>query len=180
MVNITEMILFYSRYSSHCKGVLSFIQQFNIAVSTVAVDNKKVRERIKAGKIFKIKGVPTLIVVYDNQNAEMYEGEKVLAWLNQLVSHNAPKKQEPIYTAPVQQQTRTPLRRDFNDAQSLRNYDDNSDDEIEYLDEYSEPEQPRQKYSVKEQKAMEIKDLAKAMQQQREQVMEEEEAQYSY
>ncbi len=140
MVNISEIILFYSQFSPKCKNILSLVDYYNFPVTRISVDSKDVRSKIQTGTNFKIKGVPTIIVTYTDDNAELYEGEKVMSWLSQLA---APSKQN----RPTSQES------------------EDYDDEYEILDESPVPRKTGK--NVKDQKMADIKDLAKQMEAER-------------
>ncbi len=144
MANIKEVVLFYSKYSPKCRNVNTFIDYHKFPISRISIDSKTARSIIKNGNHFKIKGVPTLIVLYDDGDAALYEGDKVLSWLGQLLegSHESPKSNdENMYS------------------------DNESDDEYEMLED--DVNQKKKYKNVKDQKMASVKDLAKQMEAER-------------
>lgn len=89
-MEIVEILLFYSKFSANCKTVITYVKHYNIPVTPVSVDSKEIRKMIRNGNYFNIKGVPTIVIMFKNGNAEIYEGTKVIEWLKQFVlkSHN--------------------------------------------------------------------------------------------
>lgn len=85
MINIKEILFFYSRYSVHCKNVTSFLKRFNIPIiHPICVDAKNIRKIVRNNSLFKISHVPSIIVIYDD-SAEMYEGHSVLQWFKEFI-----------------------------------------------------------------------------------------------
>lgn len=149
MVEIRDILLFYSMHSQKCRTIFAFIEHHNLPVSPLCVDKKQVRDAISENSTFHVKGVPTIIVIYNDGNAEMYEGVRSLQFLKDLVreNQNPPPEEE-------------------------------SEDEIEIIEDdgdipyEEESQQPTglmysQKKNVKEQKMASVKDLAKQMEIQR-------------
>lgn len=90
MAYISEIILFYSNFSSKCKNVLYYIDQHQIPIKKINVSNPKIREIIKSYRTnIKITGVPTIIVSYTNAEAELFEGQKVMLWLDQFIKQTS-------------------------------------------------------------------------------------------
>ncbi len=167
MVNITEMVLFYSRYSPKCRDAINFINHYNFPVQQISIDSKETRDIIANGPYFKIKGVPSIIVTYADGNAELYEGEKVISWMSQLVA----TKEEP---------QRIPKHK------NVEQYDD-MDEEIEEFDDDEEEyevldaeESLYGKKNIKEKKMADIKDLAKKMEMERKKTLGYDESNLPY
>ena len=158
-----EIIFFYSLNSQKCQNIMSLIQRNQINVTLFCVDSKQSRDQIKNGHLFKIRGVPTIVVVY-GQEAEIYEGEKVLQWFDELLQTRAKSNYD----------------QDTPQSQTASQYDD-----YDYLvaDRYSDApsqgpsqhnEQPQYETSVpkpnrnsKERQMDSIKNIAKQMEEER-------------
>lgn len=91
-----QVVLFYSLKSKKCLPVLNIIKQYGISVKLFCVDSVEVRKKIKNGSLFSVRGVPTLLVSFNNE-AEVYEGEKVIQWLDQLIQSQYQPQQEDYY-----------------------------------------------------------------------------------
>lgn len=91
-----QVVLFYSLKSKKCLPVLNIIKQYGISVKLFCVDSSEVRKKIKNGSLFSVRGVPTLLVSFNNE-AEVYEGEKVIQWLDQLIQSQYQPQQEDYY-----------------------------------------------------------------------------------
>jgi len=149
---------------------MSLIQRNQINVTLFCVDSKQSRDKIKNGHLFKIRGVPTIVVVY-GQEAEIYEGEKVLQWFDELLQTRAKSQYD---------QSTTISYSDTSQSQTASQYDD-----YDYLvaDRYSDApsqgpsqhnEQPQYETSVpkpnrnsKERQMDSIKNIAKQMEEER-------------
>ena len=148
---------------------MSLIQRNQINVTLFCVDSKQSRDQIKNGHLFKIRGVPAIVVVY-GQEAEIYEGEKVLQWFDELLQTRAKSNYDQD----------TPQSQTYNDPASQ--YDD-----YDYLvadrysdapsqgpvgtTQYNEPQYetsvPKPNRNSKERQMDSIKNIAKQMEEER-------------
>ena len=71
-----NQVLFWSKYSPHCKKLIALINQLNANIEKCCIDNKDMRKRLAADTRIKIKVVPTILSIYENGIIEKYEGEK--------------------------------------------------------------------------------------------------------
>ena len=74
--------LFYSNHSEVSKQALSISMQLDF-VKNISIDNKTIRNAILNSKKIKLKGVPTLVVIYKNGKLDLFGGEKCMNWLNE-------------------------------------------------------------------------------------------------
>jgi hypothetical protein len=87
MSKITEILLFYSNFSAECKPCIEFIQRVNIPVSMICLDSKESREMIMSGKRLQIKAVPSLMVIYNDTEMQLFVGRpKIIAWLQNIIN----------------------------------------------------------------------------------------------
>jgi hypothetical protein len=84
---ILEIILFYSSFSQKCKPVLDIIRSYNLQenIFFVNVDSDKIRKNLKKTNYFSIRGVPSLIITYEDGKSDLFEGEKVILWLKKYI-----------------------------------------------------------------------------------------------
>ena len=177
MPNIRDLILFYSQYSKRCRDVFTLIERYRIPVSYISVDSALARKIVKSSDNMKITGVPSIIVVYDNGEAEIYEGYKVIEYLQQMI-----RPVEPTEGNPEQEPRRRPSRQ-------------REPDPIDEMDPGSERDEPFEDYdgetieeetssggggggggsarpkNAKERGMSDIKALAQQMEQQRKSMM---------
>ena len=71
-----NQVLFWSKYSPHCKKLIDLMNQLNANITKCCIDNNDMRKRVAADTRIKIKVVPTILSIYDNGIIEKYEGEK--------------------------------------------------------------------------------------------------------
>jgi hypothetical protein len=95
MTIMEEVVLFASSSSRTCVPCLKFIRANGLPVHVVLLDSSSERERVKSGKLFKITTVPSLMVRYEDENLQIFEGaRKVMAWLSSFSSYVSPSQQQ--------------------------------------------------------------------------------------
>lgn len=167
---ISSIILFYSGFSENCKKTLHLINEYHVPIEQICVDSKYVRDKLNSTKKFyKIKGVPSLVVSYEDGNSELYEGEKVNIWIANYINFLTTPRQN------MNQQVHTKTTSGLNQQQefhqsfaSQQQYDDN-DNDYDLIEEDLEelPPDPNVKPSKKNEKMSSLKLLAKEMEMQR-------------
>lgn len=98
-MSLNFSILLYSKYSSKCKKLFDILNKnnINLTITSVCIDNKKIRRRVINDKMFLVKEVPTIINIYSNGGAEKYEGIKAFELIESLIvpqQNNYPTKTE--------------------------------------------------------------------------------------
>ena len=94
-------ILLYSNYSSICKQLLTALQTcpvdiYNLSgLNVLCVDNEKIRKQIMNSKKITIDTVPTLLLIYQDNNIKKYEGQMVFDWIDLTVNKYLPQEQVP-------------------------------------------------------------------------------------
>jgi len=76
----------YSKYSTHCKKLKDILQKNTKDFHYICIDNEKVRERIMKNEKIKIAYVPCILLIQDNGIIEKYEGEHAFQWVNSAIS----------------------------------------------------------------------------------------------
>lgn len=90
-------ILLYSKYSTHSKQLLDIIGTSTIDfktivnLTTLCVDSKVVRERIKNNKL-NVKYVPCILTIYNNGVVEKYDGINAFNWVDDIIKQLTPAK----------------------------------------------------------------------------------------
>jgi len=93
-MNISQVILFVSSTSPACEPCMKFISQARLPVMPVRLDTNEDRLRAANGKEFQIKIVPTLLVVYQDKNIQLFVGqEKTMQWLQKIAPPTPPPQQ---------------------------------------------------------------------------------------
>ena len=96
-------ILFYSNYSDVCKQLMLSLDkcpvnfQKIVGLNYVCIDNKKIRHQIISSKKFKLREVPTLLVIHENGSLEKLENTALFNWIDYIVNQNLP----PSYSQPA-------------------------------------------------------------------------------
>ncbi len=84
-MNISEIYLFCSTTSPACKPCFAFIKEQPLLareIQLLRLDTKSQRDRAKRGGEFQIRVVPTLMVIYNDGDTSLYQGQrKVISWL---------------------------------------------------------------------------------------------------
>ena len=95
-MSVQDVILFVSSTSSACSPVIQFVHQNQIPVKTVRLDNTEDRNNAANGKYFQIVNVPSLLVMYNDENIQMFVGqEKIIMWFQQIIQKNMAQQQLP-------------------------------------------------------------------------------------
>jgi hypothetical protein len=79
---ISEIILFTSQESRTCTPCINLIREYNVPAKIVRLDTPDARKKAKYNKKISITKVPTLAVVFDDDDIKIYiGGEKICKWL---------------------------------------------------------------------------------------------------
>lgn len=107
-MSIANVILFCSSSSPASMPCLKFIKEHNIPVSVVRLDTLESRERAAKGKFIQISSVPTLVVVYQDNNVQQFIGQdKVIKWLANTLKKSR-SNPPPSYSTPRYPEQRQP------------------------------------------------------------------------
>jgi hypothetical protein len=83
MSQISEVVLFYSKFSKECKECVDVIQNYKVPVGLIPLDTVVDREAAMNGSVIQIKNVPSLVVTYTDGKTQLYVGsDKILKWLS--------------------------------------------------------------------------------------------------
>ena len=86
VMSIRDVILFISSTSQVCMPPIEYIRQNQLPVKIVRLDTVIDRQAASQGKYFQINSVPTLLLIYDDGNIQLFAGqEKILMWLQQAL-----------------------------------------------------------------------------------------------
>lgn len=175
MDHISNIFLFYSNYSENCKKTLQIINEYHIPAELICVDSKFIRDKLNSTKKFyKLKGVPSLVVSYNDGNSDLFEGEKVNIWFigyvnfltnppsgNNMSSNNIPIHNKTVNGLNQQQE--------FHQTMASQNIEEDDYNDYDLIEDDNEdlPEDPNIKPSKKNEKMSALKTLAKEMEMQR-------------
>lgn len=86
IMSISEVVIFYSKFSKECQQPLEIIQYYKLPVIMIPLDTIEDRKAALNGSIIQIKNVPSLIVTYEDGNTQLYVGnKKITEWLTQII-----------------------------------------------------------------------------------------------
>jgi hypothetical protein len=90
-MEISEVILFYSKFSKESVNCVQFIQQNRMPVILIGLDSPEARQKAMTGQNFQIKNVPTLVVSYVNKEVQLYVGSpKIMKWFQNILKPENP------------------------------------------------------------------------------------------
>lgn len=93
MAQITNLILFFSKFSNHCKPCLEFIIRNKLPVEFIELDSEESRNFATKCSV-QIVNVPSLVLILSNGETSLYVGSpKIISWLTILIKQNT---QQPI------------------------------------------------------------------------------------
>lgn len=94
---ISEAVLFISAASKVCIPVVSLVQRSGLPITIVRLDTPEAREKAMNGKLFSVKHVPCLVVVYNDGTLRQMIGEdKVTAWITATMQPPTPPPQPEV------------------------------------------------------------------------------------
>ena len=98
MTQVSEVALFFSKFSNESKNCVQFINKHKIPVHLVALDTPLERKMAIEGSIVPIKNVPSMVVTFSDGNTQLYVGnDKILRWLSAAIQpqpSNTPHPQD--------------------------------------------------------------------------------------
>jgi len=97
MALLKDIALFYSSESKPCQICLNAIHKHQFEIVTIPLDNSKIRNVVsKGGKYFKIEHVPTLLMVFDDNNVKLFVGlEKIMNVFESFINQRKAQLQIP-------------------------------------------------------------------------------------
>lgn len=114
MSEVEQAILFFSRRNSKSIKLKRIIDSLGVVdIKTISVDSKKVKESLLQDKNYKIKEVPSVLVIYNNEEFIVLTGNELDYWFNQLINNvrnlNQESQQEEISEISETSNPMTPL-----------------------------------------------------------------------
>ena len=96
-MSVADVYLFCSTVSPACLPCFQFLKGNRSPIKVVRLDTKEARDRARNGKDFQIKSVPTLMVLYDDGNMQLFIGQqKVMPWMQRAIQTPPPPRSEPM------------------------------------------------------------------------------------
>ena len=95
-MSIGEVLLFISSASKASVPCVNALRQYQLPIGVLRLDTEESRSKAASGKYFQITAVPTLVVVYNDGNVQLFLGaEKVLQWMAETAAKMRPPRQQP-------------------------------------------------------------------------------------
>jgi len=154
-MNISEIYLFCSTTSPACKPCFDFIKEHSLLAQEIQIlrlDTKNQREKAKRGEKFQIRIVPTLMVIYNDGDTSLYQGQrKVISWLFMRLKtfEQAQMTTPPAYLPPPQPEDIRRTPRPFPAGEETGLYSGTApksltppETEIEFLPDIKNPQLP--------------------------------------
>lgn len=86
MTAVDEIVLFASTISKSCVPCKQFIQKYKLPIQVVNLDTKEDRDTAARGTYFQIVNVPTMVVMYNDNNVQTFVGnDKIIYWLTNFI-----------------------------------------------------------------------------------------------
>lgn len=93
----TVAICLYSKYSQRCKEFMDEMGE-DLDIQMISIDNQKIRETVlRDSQGYHVKTVPCIFLLYGNGRLEKYEGSDAFVWLRKVkeaLEEPSPSKSE--------------------------------------------------------------------------------------
>lgn len=94
-MSITEAILFIASNSNACMPCIQFVSKQRIPMQLVRLDTEASRRAAANGKFFQITTVPTMVIMYEDGNVQLFLGTpKIIQWLTAMIKSASQKSNE--------------------------------------------------------------------------------------
>ena len=99
-MSISEVLLFIATNSRACMGCMEFIDRHRLPVKIIRLDSEEARTIAAGGTFFQITVVPTMVVIYNDGNTQLFIGTpKIIQWLTMMISRQeSPERGVTSYT----------------------------------------------------------------------------------
>jgi hypothetical protein len=86
-MSLSDTVLFISTLSKECGTSLKYITNNGLPVQIVRLDTTEARNKAANGKYFQVRMVPTMVMIYDDGNMEVFIGnDKILPILSSMLA----------------------------------------------------------------------------------------------
>lgn len=86
-MSVVSAILFYSKHDKKSLKLKSIIDDMNIDIETLSVDTSIVRQRLQQDDKYEITQVPSILVIYTNDEFKVFTDKKLDIWFNELLEN---------------------------------------------------------------------------------------------
>jgi len=133
-MKIKLAILFYSQRNPESIKLKDICENYNLSIEYISLDNKKIRKRLKENNVYSIEHIPSILLLYENKDYEVLDGNDLYNWIEQLIQNiNALQYQEQeMYRQQMEKQLhhqqQTSLDLEKNDTKHYEHVSDTNDD----------------------------------------------------
>lgn len=86
VMSISEVLLFIATNSRECAGTMDFKERHKFPAQIVRLDSSETRSIAANGKYFQVTSVPSMVVIYDDGNTQMFVGTpKIIQWMTMII-----------------------------------------------------------------------------------------------
>jgi hypothetical protein len=134
---ISEIILFTSQSSAPSRVCVNLVKEYDLPIKIVRLDTEEARKKAKYNKKISITKVPTLAVVFDDDDIKIYIGsEKICKWIRNFREQEE-KRMQPSSSFEGDD-TPVPIGTSSGSG-NVKVFDTNSDGEDEGIEELNVP-----------------------------------------
>lgn len=88
-MSISEVLVFIATNSRVCAEPMKFIEQYRLPAKIVRLDSEEARSIAANGKYFQVTVVPTMVVIYDDGNTQVFVGaQKITQWMGMMMKRS--------------------------------------------------------------------------------------------
>lgn len=85
-MSISEVLLFIATNSRACVPCIEFKTHHRFPAQIIRLDSESAREQATNGSFFQITSVPTMVVIYNDGNTQMFVGSpKIIQWMSMII-----------------------------------------------------------------------------------------------
>lgn len=128
---ISEIILFTSELSAQSRICVNLRNEYDLPIKVIRLDTEEARRKAKYNKKISITKVPTLAVIFDDDDIKIYIGaEKICKWIRNFREQEEKRTQPPPPSLEGGGDD-APTGGAFGDGGNVKVFDTNSDGEDE-------------------------------------------------
>lgn len=86
-MSIVNAILFYSKHNRKSYEMKQVLEEYNVDVGTVSVDSSQTKRMLKNDKKYKIRKIPSIVLLYSNGSHIVYTDDELDNWFGQLIQN---------------------------------------------------------------------------------------------
>lgn len=151
LVGMNTIVLFVCSNSKPCMGPVNLIYQHRLPIQVVRLDTPEARTLAANGKYFQIVNVPSMSVIYEDGNTQLFVGaDKIIKWisLNFLSRREGNDGMGNMYSRENTKPSSPPIQTPYiNPPRKTIIYDD-SDQEDDEIIEIKKPKSPKKKQQI--------------------------------